>query len=265
MLVVGLAASLLVTARARAGITITSQKGAGPTTMYVEGERLRIDTPERDERVTAVVFDGPTKRFVMINDHDRTYTEITEEDRKRIRAQLDAMRPMMQERMKSLPPEQRKQMEEMMGSGDKPHDWKFEATGEKKTVNGFACSVYRVTEDGVLREQDCISPWSAGVVKKSDFAAVAKMAQEMLQGMGGMGGARSSIFARIDKAPGIPISRLPMGEGGKPGEEEQIKSVKRGAVPTSMFAIPAGYTKKELPAMGMGMGPGGRHHGPPPQ
>src|SRR5215467_4187056 len=63
LLVVGLAASLLVSARARAGITITSQRGTSPTTIYVEGERMRIDTPEKNERATAIVFDGPTKRF----------------------------------------------------------------------------------------------------------------------------------------------------------------------------------------------------------
>jgi hypothetical protein len=101
------------------------------------------------------------------------------------------------------------------------------------------------------------------VVKKSDFAGVAKMAQEMLEGMGAAGGQRArsgGIFARIEKAPGIPISRIPMGLDGKPGPEEQVKSVKRGAVAASVFAIPSGFEKKDLPTMG---GPGGRHHGPP--
>ena len=273
LLLVGLAASLLVSARARAGVTIVTQKGTGTSTVSLEGERMRMDTPERNEHVTAIVFDGPAKRFLMIDDHNKTYLELTEEDRKRMRAQMDAMRAQMQERMKNMPPDQRKKMEAMMGPGamaaaDKQTEWKFQAMGQKKTINGFACDMYRVTEDGRLIEEDCFSPWSAGVVKKSDFAGIAKMAKEMLAEMGGMGGDRArsnGVFGRLEKAPGLPISRVLMGEDGKPtGEEEQVKSIKRGAVPASLFAVPAGYAKKDLP-MGMGMGPGGPHHGPPPQ
>ena len=107
LLLVGLAASLLVSARARAGVTIVTQKGTGTSTVSLEGERMRMDTPERNEHVTAIVFDGPAKRFLMIDDHNKTYMELTEEDRKRMRAQMDAMRAQMQERMKNMPPDQR--------------------------------------------------------------------------------------------------------------------------------------------------------------
>ena len=279
LLVTGLVASLLVSARARAGVTITVQRGAdAPSTVYVEGDRMRMDTPERMEagqnmHVSAIILDGPAKRMIMLDDKNKTWSEMTEEDRKRIRAQVEAMRAQMQERLKSMPPDQRKRMEEMMGpleGGDaKPRDWKFEATGQKKSVNGMACQMYRVTEDGKLLEQQCVSPWSAGLVKKTDFAGVAKISQEMFQGMtGGAGAARgggANMLAQIQKAPGIPISRVPMHADGTPGEEEQIKSIKRGGVSASMFAVPSGYAKKDLP-MGMGeMGPGGRLNGPPPR
>jgi hypothetical protein len=273
LLLAGLAGVLLLPARAFAGVTITVQRGAGQLgTMYVEGDRMRMDAPERNERATAIIMDGPTKRILMIDDRNKTYIEMTEEDRKRMRAQADAMRAQMQERMKNMPPEQRKKMEELMGPGagtgdHKPHDWKFASMGQKKTVNGFACEMYRVSEDGRVREEDCISPWSAGLIKKSDFAGVAKLGEEMFEGMsGGAGGERghgAGVFARIDKAPGIPISRLTIQPDGKPGDEEQIKSIKRGAIAASLFAVPAGFAKKELP-MGMGMGPGGRPHGPQP-
>ena len=35
-----------------------------------------------------------------------------------------------------------------------------------------------------------------------------------------------------------------VGPEGKRGEEDQVKSIKRGAVAPALFAIPAGYTKK---------------------
>jgi hypothetical protein len=191
---------------------------------------------------------------------------MTEEDRKRMRAQMDAMRAQMQERLKNMPPDQRAKMESMMGPAaadpGKTHDWKFEPIGQKKTVNGFACDMYRVSEDGKVREEQCVSPWSAGLVKKSDFAGIQQFAESMMDDFGGARGRSNSIFTRMEKAPGIPISRVPIEANGQRGEEEQIKSIKRGSIPSSAFEIPAGYSKKDMPMMGPGMA--GRHHGGPP-
>ena len=52
---------------------------------------------------------------------------------------------------------------------------------------------------------------------------------------------------------------------GTRGEEHQIKSIKQGAVAASVFAVPAGYTKHELPVMGAGHGhgPGAGRTAPP--
>src|SRR6516162_9099910 len=173
----GLAGVLLVPMRAQAGLTITTQRGNDPVaTLYVEGDHFKADEPKKAE-ATSVIVDAKAKKVIMIDATKRTYTEITEEDRKRMRGQMDAMRAQMQERMKNMPPDQRKKMEAMMGPGamaaaDKQTEWKFQAMGQKKTINGFACDMYRVTEDGRLIEEDCFSPWSAGVVKKSDFAGI---------------------------------------------------------------------------------------------
>jgi hypothetical protein len=216
-----------------------------------------------------VLLDAARKRQIMIDDTNKTYTEITDEDRKRMRAQMEGMRGQMQEQLKSLPPEQRKKMEAALGamgassptSGPhKPSEWKYESLGAKKSVNGFACEMYRVTEDGHAREEVCISPWSAGLVKKDDFVALAKFGEEMMEEMGlDKKAASGSVLGRLNKAPGLPITRVSIDEDGKRSGEEQIKSIKRGALDASLFAVPAGYTKKELP-MGPGAGAGARRH-----
>ena len=273
-----LAGALLVPARGFAAVTITSQKGARPaTTVYADGDRLRIDNPAREAggRATTILLDAAGKRFVTLDESNKTYTEVTEEDMKRMRGQMDAMRAQMQDRLKSMPPEQRKKMEELMGqrggamsgsgsgSAAKPREWSFESLGQKKTINGFSCELFRVNVDGKPREEDCISPWSAGVVKREDFAGLAKFGEEMMKGFGGGGATRAGeAFLRFDKAPGLPISRVPLDEDGKPGEEEQIKTIKRGAIAPSLFAVPVGFTKKELPFKPGGRGgPGGAHRG----
>ncbi|HXJ22119.1 MAG TPA: hypothetical protein VMT03_17990, partial [Polyangia bacterium] len=159
----GLAGALLVPLRAHAGLTITIQRGSDPvSTLYIEGDQFKADEPKH-EPATSVIVDAKTKNIVMVDASKRTYTELTEEDRKRMRGQMDAMRAQMQERMKNMPPAQRAKMEAMMGpsggaDSGKPHVWKFESMGQKKTINGFACEMYRVSEDGQLQAEQCVSP-----------------------------------------------------------------------------------------------------------
>jgi hypothetical protein len=265
---------------ARAGVTIVVQRAdTGPSTVYVEGTQLRADMPvpaaphangpPSKGHAAVVLLDAARKRQIMIDETNKTYTEITEEDRKRMRSQMESMRGQMQEQLKSLPPEQRKKMEAALGAmgassptpgAHKPSEWKYEALGAKKTVNGFACEMYRVTEDGHAREEVCISPWSAGLVKKDDFVALAKFGEEMMTEMGlDKKAASGSVLGRLNKAPGLPITRVSIDEDGKRSGEEQIKSIKRGSLDASLFAVPAGYTKKDLP-LGPGPGAGAGHH-----
>jgi hypothetical protein len=272
-------ALLLSPTLARAGVTIVAQRGDGaPTTMLVEGERARVDLSKQDEHASGMILDGPAKRFLILNDKDKSYSEVTQEDMKRIRGKVDEMRKLQEERMKSLPPEQRKKMEEMMARmgapGPKPKalDIKFERTGEKKTVNGFACETYRMLEDGKVVEEECVSPWSAGLVKKSDFEGLRKFAEQMADSFGGGGNDRDLfMMKKMDAFPGFPITRTKIDAAGKRTEMEQVKSVKRGALDGATFAVPAGYTKKPSPFEQMGGpggpgmdGPGGAHHGGPP-
>ncbi len=238
--------------------------------MAVDGDKVRVDNPERQATATSVIIDAAAKKMMILDDHAKTYVEITQEDAKRMRGQMAAMRTQMQERMAAMPPEQRKQMQEMMdkmgasAAGAEPakpvkHTFKFESLGGKKTVNGMACQMYKVIRDGKPTEEDCISPWSAGLLKKSDVEGLRKFSEEMISGMGLGDAARSQqMFEGFDQYPGVPITRVPLQEDGTRGEEDQVKSITRESIPASRFALPAGYTKKDISsAMGARHGGGG--------
>jgi hypothetical protein len=265
VVVVTVGLAVTASAGAQAAVTVVYQRGsASEATIYADGDRARIENPEREAQMTSVIIDATGKKMTLIDDRAKTYVEVTEEDLKRIRGQMAGMRAQLQERMKTMPPEQRKKMEEAMsqmgagggaGAGGEPakpptHTWKFEALGQKKTVNGIACQMYKVIRDGKPHEEDCISPWSAGLVKKSDFEGLRKFGEEMASGMGVSGAKHSNqIFEGIDRYPGVPITRVTLNDDGSRGEEEQIKSIKRDAIPASRFATPAGYTKKDFASM----------------
>jgi hypothetical protein len=246
----------LVAGPALAGVTIETQRGAnGMATMYIEGNRMRMDGADQTGLVNSVIVDGSAKKLVVIEDKKKTYMEISEADMKRMRGQVDAMRAQMAERMKTMPPEQRKKMEAAMAGLGGPPDanaeppvLKFEKLGKKKTVNGFSCDMYRVSTDGTPTGEDCIAPWGAKTLQKSDLAALSKFGEEMKKNFGGMGAKDQYRLDQLDKYPGIPISHVPLEENGARGEEEQIKSIKHGSVPESRFTVPAGFTKRELPS-----------------
>jgi hypothetical protein len=252
---------LLSAGLAHAGVTIETTRGAdGTATMYLEGERMRVDGGDKTGPTTSVIIDGSHKKLIVVEEKKKTYTELSEADMKRMRAQMDAMRAQMEERMKTMPPEQRKQVEAMMaglgapGAATKPPVLKFEKLGQKKTVNGFPCEMYRILKDGKPDAEACMAAWGAATIQKSDLAGLRKFSEEMMKNFGGAGAGRDQLqFDQIDKYPGLPISRVPLEADGTRGPEEQIKSIKRGTLPAAKFVVPAGFTKKELPTGG-GMG-----------
>jgi hypothetical protein len=270
-------AGLASAGSARAAVTIVTQHGDRPAgTVIIDGDHVRIDHPEGDDRANVTLVDAAAKKLVMINDKEKSYIELTDADRQRMKEMIEARRAQMKERLQNVPPDQRERIERMMkergamGEPAKEPASKFEPTGEKKTINGFSCQMYRRLIDGKVREELCAAPWGAGTLQKSDVAALQKFGAAM-EDMGPMRRQRRNFLADFDQYPGVPISRVPIEPDGKRGEETQIKSITRGAVPASKFAIPAGYTKKDLP---MGRGPGmggpgrggpGRPGGPPPE
>jgi len=249
-----------------------------PSTIYADGDRLRMDLnheagPANANPATGksaapkatgfVVIDAAARKMMMVNDRDKSYTAMTEEDMKRAKAQIKAMRGQLAERMKNATPEQRARFESMMGPAgaqddQKPHEWKFEAMGEKKTINGFACQMYRGLLDGKPHEEDCISPWSAGLVKRSEFAGLEKFGESINQELG-VGAGAMPLFHQY---PGFPISRVVLDASGARGEEQQVKSIKQGGLAPGLFAPPAGYTERKKPEMGMmGRRPDGQKPG----
>jgi hypothetical protein len=249
------AATVLAGGVARAGVTLVFNRGDRPaSTMSIDGPHLRIDGLAGN----AMVFDAAGKRQIVINDADKSYMLITAEDVRRSRLRMAEARAQSEARLKSMSPEQRKKLEAMMGKkiafgpmGAGKVKW--ERLNAKKTVAGFPCEMYRVIIDDTPRSEECVAAWGANLVQKSDFAGLRPFFEELAKA-GGMGGAGQDFLGQLQKAPGFPISRVPLLDGGLRGEEERLDSVKRATVPVERFAIPAGYAKKEMPIMA---GPGG--------
>jgi hypothetical protein len=249
-----LALLLLTTSTAQAGVTIvTARQKGSTTTIYLEGDKARVEPPSRGPRSGVVLIDAAARKLTILNDSEKSYVELTEADRQRFKQQVAVVREQVKARLQSLPPEQRKKAEAMMGgsldetSAAKEPPSTFEALGTKKTVNGFACQMYRRLEGGKLREELCVAPWGAATVQRADFAPIQTFAKSFIDEMGAGSRQSSRLLGALDQYPGLPISRVPIDEAGQRGEEEQVKTIQRGSIPAGKFSVPTDYKKRDLP------------------
>jgi Domain of unknown function (DUF4412) len=257
-------AVLAMSAASQAGITIKSVDGQGETsTILVDGNRLRIEGKQ------VLIFDGDKKELITVDPEKRAYSIGTESDMKKMGAdvknQMEGAQVEMRKQMATMPPEQRKQMEEAMkqmgqsGGGKSgrppkngaPEKVTYEPLGEKKQVAGQSCDLYRVVRGGHGgTEQTCFIPWSSGTVKKDElkaFDGFAKFMAVLTESMGGSSDEAKGQWSReLRDAPGLPALIL-----GAPGKTKmKLTSIERGPIDADKFSPPAGYRKSSKPMWG---------------
>ncbi|HTU67820.1 MAG TPA: DUF4412 domain-containing protein [Steroidobacteraceae bacterium] len=221
--------------------------------MYVQGGNGRFV----DEEGRASIIKGDT--MYIVDDSDHTYIAFDKATMQQLAAQISSAMDQMKEQLAKLPPDQRAQVEQMMGKtpgmGGPDQKWTVEAvdTGKSDKVDGRACKVWDIKRNGELDDQLCVVPYSQ-LPGKENFQAVfanfAKVFEEMAKSVPTLAGMMSNEFDAQAKVNGFPM-RSRGYEDGKLGDEEQLVKVWREeAIPASMFEIPAGYKPKKMAAPG---------------
>lgn len=261
-------ATVLITSTAAlAGVTL-KMEGNRSQTIYLQGNKMRIEIGGKPGQESVVIFDGDAQQLITINPADKTYSVMTRDNLSEMSKKRDEamakispeQRKQMEEALAKMPPEQRKQMEQMMsGSGaarsskeDKKKsedNVKWEQTGEKQTVAGYRCEGFKELRDGKVEGQGCYIPWSAGAMNKDDLAPFIKLQEFFAQSGIGARELSDQTFTRIAKGPGFPGSWTHVSESGQAERKETLNSVQRGNVSANKFTPPPGYTKTEQPGM----------------
>jgi hypothetical protein len=84
--------TLLAGGVAHAGVTLVFQRGTTePQTLYIENDRVRVENPGKDR--STVIIDASGKRIVMVDDNEKSWSEMTEEDMRHFKEQLAGARP----------------------------------------------------------------------------------------------------------------------------------------------------------------------------
>ena len=230
--------------------TTLEQKGGTQTTLIQDG-KMRTNASANG----AIIVKGSS--IIMIDEKRKQYREMTKEDLQRMAGQVGDAMAKMQEKMKSMTPEQRAMMEKMMGNripggmgGDgTPDTWESKDLGTSATVEGRKCHNWNLIRNGAPFEALCVVPYKS-LPGKED---VRKVFKDMADAFGDFAKSVPG-FDRSAKAraaiDGYPVrTRLYGSDGTLRATETIMTKWVEESIPASAFEIPAGYTKAELPKL----------------
>jgi hypothetical protein len=248
-------------------------RGEGQTQrMYLQSNRLKSVMLEGTRVTQAVVMDLDAQTITHIDYDDRAYTTATAREyadmmRQGLQkmgeagAQMQTQLKEMEEQLKQLPPEQRRQIEAMMKSAQqsaqrpaapalKPEDCAADKVDIKRTgsplkVAGYDATGYQIFSNGKLDSEVWIAP-AITAAREIDPAKLERMVREMMQALpqcpprGQMIGTDPVWKLMKD---GYPVRSVAKDGGGTVTEVVKAESRSLGA---AEFQPPAGFARKTL-------------------
>jgi hypothetical protein len=240
---------------ARADLTMemkqTMAKGKEVTeTVRVTEHKIGIDSGGQ-----GMVFRGDKKVLWIIDTAQKTYTEMDEAAAKAMGEQMNSAMAQLQEAMKGMPAEQRAQMEKMMAGkmkGMTPPKQTVKPMGQTKPINGFECAGYTVSGGDGETEVWAADPkvlklGTADMTAFKDFAEFMKSSFPGMERIADL--AKDFDHPREDQVPGFPVLTIRRDKSGKEEFRSELLKLTRGSVDASVFELPAGLTKTDMPGL----------------
>lgn len=217
--------------------SLNSEKSAiTKDTIYLSGSKMRYD--EHGENTTTIV-DLNKNTMIHINHNKKSYVEVSLQQ---LQEGMRKMQKLMEEAMKKMTPEQRKQMEEMgmkMPVAEKQKKYHLKNTGEKARINGYNCEKYLFTKGD---EEDSEEWWIT-----RDLGLTTNIGKMMAKMFEGIGATQGGEYEALTKLQGLPIKTIE--KQNNKFKVSEVTKVTKKSLDSSVFAIPSGYTKESMPKM----------------
>lgn len=235
---------------------------ASRQTIYLEPSRVAVQM-RRDGRPVTFVYLAD-KKVLRVMEHDRKiYREMTEDDLRRMSAELQErmaeVQKRMKQRLKRLPPEQRILVERMKNSptggmgaaGAQPkkvEPIRYQRGDRSAEIGGRPCEWWDGLRDGRLVSTVCAADWAAFGVTAADFTGFTQL-KRLLTGFS-PGAAERLGFGGEDWKkrrgfPGIPLEQTWL-SNGEPTETITLESLDRGTIGDGPYRIPPGYQMRQV-------------------
>lgn len=208
--------------------------------VYVSGSKVRMDTPMEQSADSYALVDTEKDLTVFVVPGEKRYIEWSAADAKAMGEKMAQLEKMMKERMNTLPPDQRAQVESMLkqmhadDEGGAPAKVDLKSTGKSQTINGMQTTGYEVkTGDETM----------VGWVTQ-DQPELAKMLQTVQSRMEKM--TPPSLQGRQSARNALGLKGFPvMVQTVDPTHYriEEVVTVEKKAVSPSLFEIPKDFTR----------------------
>jgi hypothetical protein len=235
--------------------------------LFLQSNQLKSVSLEGGKPTQAMVMDLEAQTITHIDYAQRAYMtatvrEYAEAMREGMQTASDAMGKDMEEQLKQLPPEQRRQIEAMMRQAQQGAQRRapaaraeecvasaidIKSTGKRMTVAGFEASGYEIFNNNVLDSEVWIAP-AITAVREIDPEKLERMVKEMTAAFpqcpprGRMFGADPVWKLMKD---GYPVRSLDKSHG----HVTEVTKAESRSVGGAEFQPPAGFARKTLKEM----------------
>lgn len=241
------ASGLLIVEKTTSGTDVTTNQ------IQLESNRMRAEsTGDRGER-RVVIFDGSRQLLTMIDNANKSYTELTKQDADALGTQMADAMAQIQKQIAAMPPDQRAQVEAAMkgrmgGAGGVAPKPDYRKVGTD-TVGKWKCDKYEGYEGGKKTSEVCtVDPKVLGLAE-GDFA-VSKQFVEFFKRVVPQMASQAFAIGTLEQQgfAGVPVKRTSTVLGRQITTE--LSDVSRQTFADSTYAVPTGYTKRPFAGMG---------------
>ena len=243
-----------------AGVLIVSDyesahapQGVSTSKAYVDRDRMRVEMSGK-EADQVFIFRQDKERFWLIDNQNKTYMEMTQQDLRKMKEKLDGAMAMIQEKLQSLPPEQRKTVEQLM-KGKMPAAtpealkivYKKVATGEK--INQWICDKYEGHATEKDTEEIWTTDWQQVGITEADLKVIRGMGEffaEFAKNLPFLSKIGSKEWEQEHGYSGFPIRTI-YSSGTQVRYKVEVKEIRRQDFAASLFELPSGLQKKATP------------------
>jgi hypothetical protein len=243
-----------------AGIVITAVQESYPhsaktytSKAFIDKNSMRVETKENG-RDNIIIYRNDKKLFWIINPEDNSYTELTRNDMRQIKSQMDEAMLKLQEQMKNMPPEQRDMMEKMMKGAAmpmRPKKTTYRKTDSKVIVNKWKCDKYEGFRDGQKTKEVWTTDWKNIGLEEEHYAVmlgIGDFTSEFTKRDSSFFQAGSDEWERAQGYAGVPVKTITYSMG-RPTQRTEIQDVSKEELSSSLFDLPPGLKKQKILGM----------------
>jgi hypothetical protein len=223
----------------------------------VEGDLVKMDVTSGSKDLNGeMIFRGDRKEMVIVNNEDKTYFVLDEEQMKALAAQISQAMSAMEQALAAVPEGQRAKMEQMMKSRmpiqmEPRVPAELKKTGDSDTVGGYPCVRYEVWRGGIRERELWVTEWKnieGGSDTAESFEDMSAFFKEMLDSLPQMGekGFDDPMFELLKEMGGMPVVTREFDDDGSLESEARLKSASHQSLDPADFEPPADYKRKDM-------------------